>query len=208
MTQHPVFAVEAKARVADVVRTIEAGTSAEIVVALRVRSGHYRHTDMLVGSAVGFCSLLVFLFHPAPFAIEPFPLIFALAFVLGAAFSAHFEPLRRLLTSRTLLDENVRLAARAAFVDLGIGRTRGRSGILVYVSVFERRVELVHDIGIDEAALGDDYAAAKRALATVLTTSLDVAALEAALAALAPPLARVFPRSADDVNELDDEARS
>lgn len=175
---------------------------------LRDCSGHYRHTDYLVGLAFAMGSLLVFLFHPARFPLGPYPLVFALIFVAGALLSRSFPALRRALTSRALQLENVRTAARAAFVDDGVSRTRGRTGILVYVSVFERRVELVHDIGVDEAALGEAYTAARRALEGTLAESLEVGIFEDALRRLGPPLAAALPRADDDVNELADGVRS
>ena len=203
-----IFEPEAKGRVAGLVAAIEAGTSAEIVVRLSAHSGHYRHTDYLVGLAVAALALVVFLFHPAPFPIAPFPLFFGVAFAMGTLLSAWLPPLRRALTREALLADNVRLAARAAFVDDRVSVTRGRTGILVYVSVFERRVEIVHDVGVDEAALGEGYRRAREALETVLRSSLDADAFGAALARLGPPLAEALPRAVDDENELPDEARS
>jgi len=208
MSPIPVFAPDAQERVAAVVAEIEAKSSAELVVRLRERSGHYRHTDYLVGLAFGMASLVVFLFYPARFPLRPYPIVFALVFGAGALLSGWFPALQRALTSRALLLENVRTAARAAFVDDGVSRTRGRTGILVYVSVFERRVELVHDVGVDEGALGEAYAAARRALEGVLAESLEVGGFEAALRRLGPPLAAALPRAEDDVNELEDGVRS
>ena len=208
MPHIPIFEPAAKERVAGVVAEIEATTSAEVVVRVRSRSGHYRHTDYLVGLSFGLCALLVFLFHPAPFPIRPFPIVFVFTVVVGTLLSAISPPLRRGLTRRELLDHNVRTAARAAFVDDGVSRTKGRTGILVYVSIFERRVELVHDVGVDAGELGEAYASARRTLENVLVASLDTAPFEAALRRLGPPLAIALPRAEDDVNELSDEVRS
>ena len=58
----------------------------------------------------------------------------------------------------------MRTAARAAFVDQGISRTRGRTGILVFVSLFEREVEVVADVGVDPVLLGEDWTRAVAAL--------------------------------------------
>jgi hypothetical protein len=42
--------------VAAVIRDIERGTSAELVIAIRPASGHYRHSDYLVGFAASFAA--------------------------------------------------------------------------------------------------------------------------------------------------------
>jgi putative membrane protein len=207
MSARSFFEPDARTRVASAVAALERRTSAEVVVALRRASGHYVHTDYLVGCVLAMASLLVFLFHPHPFSIRVFPLEMTLFFALGSIVSANLAPLRRLLTSRRLMAESVRTAARAAFVDLGVARTRDRTGILVFVSMFERRVEIVADAGVDEAALGDAYREAQGKLAASLRRA-DMDAFLAALAALGPPLAAALPRAADDVNELADEARA
>src|SRR6266851_9513709 len=115
---NPAFTDEtAKADVAAAIREIESATSAEVVVALRPRSGHYRHTDYLVGFAASFAALLVFLFDSHEFSLAFMPVDTLAAFALGTLLSANVPPLRRALTSRKLMTANVKTAARAAFVD-------------------------------------------------------------------------------------------
>jgi len=199
---------KAKEEVVRVVRELEAKTSAEIVVTVRAVSGHYRHTDWLVGSLFAFAALCVFLFHPAPFDDDVVPFEVLFAFALGAFVSVYVAPLRRALTSRRLMESDVKRAARAAFVDLGVSRTSGRTGLLVYVSTFERRVEIVADIGLDAASLGGALGEARRSLEAALGASSPLEALVAGLRALGAALADKLPRAADDVNELPDEVRS
>ena len=100
----------------------------------------------------------------------------------------------------------VRDAAHAAFFDLGISRTSGRNGILVFVSTFEQRALVVTDFGIDTATLGADWPEACAALSSAVKRR-DVPAFEAALERVGPILAATMPRMAQDVNELPDEVR-
>lgn len=208
MSARTFFATDAKAKVALAIAEVEAQTSAEVVVALRPSSGHYRHTDYLVGFALAAGALLVFLFHPQPFETNTFPLEFAASFVIGTLASAHLPPLRRLLTSPRLMAEGVRTAARAAFVELGVGRTAGRTGVLVFVSMFERRVEVVADSGVSEEALGEAWRDARARLAAAVARDPDLDRFLAALRAVGPILGGALPHAADDVNELSDEVRA
>ena len=204
MSTRSFFAPGARARVHDAVVAVEQQTSAEIVVALRRASGHYRQADLAAGSVAALAALCVFLYHPEPFDFTFLPLELAAFFALAAVASAHLPPLRRLLTSRRVRDENVYDAARALFVDRGITRKTGRTGILVYLSALERRVEIVADIGVDEGALGPPWREARRRLeAALVTGSLD--GFLAALAGLGPILAEALPHHAGDLNELPDE---
>jgi putative membrane protein len=196
------YDVEARARVARAIGEIEAGTSAEIVVALRPNSGHYRHADYLAGFCCALASLVVFLFHPLPMRVDLYVLEFIAAFVVGSALSALTPPLRRLLISRGLLSANVERAARAAFVELGVSRTRARSGVLVYLSVFERRAVVVTDIGVEPDALGEPWREAIASLDAAMTRSPATEPLLAALSALGGALALALPRAPDDVDEL------
>ena len=66
--------VTSKADVAAAIREVESVTSAEVVVAVRPSSGHYRHTDYLVGFVASFAALLVFLFDSHEFSILWMPL--------------------------------------------------------------------------------------------------------------------------------------
>lgn len=194
----------ARAKAADEVKAIEARTAAEVVVAVRRACGQYRHTDYLVGFLLSLVTLVAMLYLPVDFPLESFPVDVALSFAAGASASAVLPGLRRRLTSKRLLEENVRTAARAAFVELGVSRTTGRTGLLLFVSIFERRVEVVTDIGVDTAALGGEWEEALAKLSAAVATSESPEPFFEAMRLLAPPLERVLPRSADDVNELPD----
>jgi putative membrane protein len=195
----------AKAEVARAIREIERATAAEVVVAVRPSSGHYRHTDYLVGFALSFVALLVFLFDTHEFSIDWMPLDTVVAFALGTYLSASLPLVRRALTSRRLMRANVRTAARATFFDLGIGKTAGRTGVLVYVSMFEKGVEVVTDAGVDRAVLGASFTDAVAALDAALTHGASFPRFTEALRALGPILSKTLPRRIDDINELPDE---
>jgi putative membrane protein len=187
------------------VEEIEAQTSAEIVVALRRVSGSYRDADYLAGFLLALVALLVMLFADHTFPLLSFPAGMIGTFALGAFLSNGIAPLRRALTSPSRRRAQVRTAARAAFVDQGISRTRGRTGILVFVSLLEREVEVVADIGVDPVLLGEDWTHAVAALRASVRPSPVFEDFRKALRGLAAPLAQAMPRAADDVNELPDE---
>lgn len=199
---------KAKDEVTRAIRDLEAKTSAEVVVVVRAVSGHYRHTDGFVGFGLVIVVVCVFLFHPAPFDEHLLPFEVLLAFVLGGFASSNLPPLRRALTSRRLMEESVLCAARAAFVERGVSRTRGRTGLLIYVSVFEQKVELVGDVGLDFDALGDTFAAARRRIEESVEKTGGLPAFLVGLGELGEALGRSLPRAEDDENELADEVHS
>jgi len=201
MGQRDFFSERAKRETAAAIRAVEEKTSVELVVAVRKRSAVYRHADYLVGLVALIAALIVILFAEHTFALEAIPLELLAAFAIGAVAASRIPPLRRVLTSRKERTEAVRAAARAAFHDLGVSRTKGRTGILVFVSAFEKAADVVPDIGLDTEKLGSKWDEPVRQAAS--KGNLD--AVIKALRELGPVLGAAYPRADDDENELPDE---
>jgi len=195
------FTAEARKSVAAAVAEVESCTCAEIVVVVRHRSASWREVDLSVGAITAFAMLLLVLFHPKPVPLIGIPIDVALAFLGGFVMSAGLPALKRALLLKAKVTEQARARAREAFVDQGVSRTHRRTGVLVYVSIFERRVELVADVGVPSDALKEP----SRALAAAFAHGADFDAFVGALRTLRPALERPLPRAPDDVNELPDE---
>lgn len=69
--------------------------------------------------------------------------------VAGALVGAYVPAVRRLLAGPALLAETVQRRAAQAFLDEEVFSTRDRTGILLFVSLFEHRIEVVGDSGIN-----------------------------------------------------------
>lgn len=193
-----------KTRVADLVKRVEAESAVELVVTVRARSASYRAASVLFGALAAFAGLAVYVYAETEFTddLAP-PALFAL-FVVASFVASQTTLLRRWLTPRTEQSAAVRAAAREAFVDQGIASTRERTGLLVYVSVFERRAEVIADIGLLRRDLDGELARALSAVATTIEQRGDLAAFEAALHQVGKCCATLCPPRADDVNELPD----
>jgi len=197
------FEERTKKKVRAAVAEIEARSSAEIVVSVERISGFYRHADYLGGLATALLALATFLYSPEPFTWTFLPLELALAFGLGTFFVASVDGLRRRLVGKALLERNVRRAAKEAFFDLGMSKTRGRSGVLVFLSAFERRVQVIADVGVSTD--GSDWKDATQKLDRAVRLDVDAGRFVTALEGLGDVLARLLPRADDDENELPDD---
>ncbi|HEX3853172.1 MAG TPA: hypothetical protein VHW01_19550 [Polyangiaceae bacterium] len=206
MSERDFFSDEAKRAAAASVRTVEAQTSAEVVIAVRKRSGHYGVLAYHFGLGLAAIVVLYLLVAPTVYSVGAIAIEGLLAFSLGTVLAANLDTLRRVLSRSATLGENTNGAARAAFFDLGISRTSGRNGLLVYVSLFERRCVVLTDIGIDVAQLEPGWLAAGAELERAVKRR-DLQAFQQALESLGPVLGRVHPRSEDDINELPDEVQ-
>ncbi len=194
------FTDAARKQVTEAVVDVESHTAAEVVVVVRRTSGTWREVDLAVGAAAGFAVLLLVLFLPKPIPVIAMPVDVALGFLAGAVLSANLSLLKRALLPRRRVRAQVLAMARAAFVEHGVSRTTGRTGILVYVSTFERLVQVVADVGVDPKAVQAEL----DALQACLSHGARLDCFLAALRALGTPLGTCLPRSRDDVNELPD----
>ncbi len=204
MSEADFFRDEAKLSTARVIARVEGLTSAELLVAVRRRSGDYRaaayHFGLLVAGGLVAGLLLV----PRAFSVGAISLDALLAFVVGAVLAWNVSPLLRLMLRRSTLVKCVEDAARVAFFDLGVSRTKGRTGVLVYVSTFEQRCAVLTDVGIAVEALEPGFSRCRAELCRAVERR-SVAELERALLELGACLAERMPREHDDQNELPDE---
>lgn len=200
----PWFSADTRAGVVADVRAIEARSRAEVVVTVRAAADPYRDVDLLAGLVPALVVLLGYLYLPITFTDDLIGPAIVLAFTLGM-FAARLPAVRRACLARRRTAAAARTAARAAFVDLGVSDTRARTGLLVFVALLERRVEVVLDLGIARAPLPPSWPAALAALERSLARGPDVRTFRSALAALAEPLADALPRQPGDRNELPDE---
>jgi putative membrane protein len=204
LSEHAFLEPEAKRRTTDAIVAIEGQTGAEVVVSVRRAAERHVVTSLVFGGVVGVVVLVVMLVSPQAYDVRTIPLDSLLAFFL-AALACHFVPaLKRALTPKARRVRAAERAARAAFAELGIAKTKQRSGILVFVALFERALVVVADDGVPTALLGEPYEALVSALEKHAAT-LDFEAFLATLAGLGPLLAGVLPRRPDDENELCDQ---
>ena len=130
------------------IEAVELRSRAELVVVVREQAGDYLGPELIVGNLVGLATLTFLMysrweFLPILFLIQPVLAVAATVAVLRAV-----PLLRRGCVPIRKQEEAVRRAAAACFFDKGIRNTRERTGVLVFVALFEQRVEIVADGGI------------------------------------------------------------
>lgn len=92
--------------------------------------------------------------------------------------------------------------ARRLFTQLGMQRTAGRNGVLIYLALADRKLAIVGDESI-HARVGEQYWQQIRdGMVEHLRHGRAVGAIVTAVADVGRILARHFPRQPDDVDEL------
>jgi putative membrane protein len=185
------------------IREIEAQTNAEIVVAVRGRSGPYRHADYLFGAMVTFLGLLFVLFSPFDFHTYWIPFDVIALFVAGAFVSSRGDWIRRFLTTNSFRAKAARTSAAAMFYEAGIANTSAENGLLIYLSLLERQMEVIADRGILKAIPALKWNHAVFELKSVAQDA-DPDKLIAALREIGALLAEHMPATGENPNELAD----
>lgn len=144
--------IHANARFSEVVEeavgAIEARTDAELVIVAAGHSGTYRDVTFAAACAAALLLLVALLY--APIVVTPaMVLVEIVGFWVLSAWLLSWPRLIRLMTSRERMERQVRAAAEAEFVREAVYATPQRTGVLVYVSSLEGRVEVIADVGIE-----------------------------------------------------------
>ena len=206
MAPHSFLDAQGRQALSDAVRAVEARSAAEVVVLVRERSGPYLHASVLAGAIAAYVALWFQLFSPWEYSLLLIQLAPAVAGTAIGLLTSVLPDLQRLLTPGHIRESYVRTKARAAFHDHGVADTRGRTGILVYVSRLEREAEVLADRGVRDAVEAQAWEEAARAIRSAAGRRRpDAAALAITIASLGDLLQPVLPRQAGDVNELADE---
>jgi putative membrane protein len=201
----PFLTDAAKKALSDAVRDVESRCSAELVVAVRARSGSYLHADLIAGILVALAGLTGLLFSPWPFDLVWFVIDPLLAGALGAFLASRLPAVRRALTFQRVRRRQVETAARATFVEKGVHGTTGRTGVLVYISLLEHEAAVIHDLGVETLATTDGWQLAVEEIEEAVRRGEDGVALAALVRALGDVLAPALVRSTHDVDELANE---
>jgi putative membrane protein len=141
-------------RIEKAVRDAERGTSAEFVTVIARRSDGYLFESLFAASAVA-------LILPPALWLAGWPdSIAALAQIQLGAFAVLGLIVRWRGATMALVPVRVQVAraqrlAREQFFALGLGNTAERTGVLLFVSLAERYVEIIADRGI-HARVGED----------------------------------------------------
>ncbi len=195
------------------VREAEARTSGEIVPYVVERSDEYQNAiwkGAALGALLGPMAALAIHRWSNVWGI-PLGIWIALPAPVGGAIGyllALLHPVRRWLAGEHTLDARARRRAAVAFLDQEIFRTRHRTGILLFVSLFERRVVLLADSGIHQKVEEGAWEAITRRLAGGIRSGRPGPALIAAIRACGELLERHgVERQADDQDELSNELR-
>ena len=162
-----------------------------------------RYTEVeLLGTVIGlFVGIIIEWFWSDPWGSHFFNLWPAIGATAGFIF-CRIPQIKRVLASNNRIADAVHTLALASFTEHGLHYTRDHTGILVLVSLLERRVEVLADRGINAKVETGTWQEIVRILTDGLKTNHAGDAYCKAIQRCGEILAAHFPRQSDDKDEL------
>lgn len=196
------FTDEEKNRIEAAVQAVEKRTSGEIVPMVIDESYDYPRSEILgsvllclaLGTTVSwaFFSSSVWAFLPV-FAAAYFPFKWLIRAI---------PPLKRRLIHPDEIDAEVEEKALTSFIEQGLHHTRDATGVLILISLFEHRVHVLADRGINDKVPERTW----DEIVTIVTRGIHDGqtcdALCKAIERCGELLAENFPARSDDTDEL------
>ena len=193
----------------------EKTTSAELVCAVATESGRYDRAESIVGLVFGLVALCLTHVRVTGFTLQSgeWPSTEGLemgwqcaavvaGFILGSLFASYVHPLRRFFTRDEEMQSETWRAASHVFTQSSAEGIASRAAVVVYLSLFERRVVVLAGKAAHEA-LGDEGLKRIRDAAVAPLKTGDIAgALTAAVAEAAQLASYALPPRENNPDEL------
>ncbi|QXE92172.1 TPM domain-containing protein [Geomonas subterranea] len=204
-TAQDYFSASDKEAIRQAVARAEARSSGEIATMVVSESDRYREAEALGALLLsGFIGVAVAVLSHHVTIWTYIPVVFLLYFPV-LLFLRRFPHLKLSFVGPRRLAEAVSERALVAFYQQGLYRTRMETGVLIFISLLERKVWIVGDRGINEKIPPGYWKSLAERLAQGLRTGRGAEAVCEVIEACGTELERHFPRGEDDRNELADE---
>lgn len=202
-------------RIKEAVRRAEDKISGEIVPVFVERSGFYTialYRGAIIMASLTFLLVIVLDRYVPTLAVYD-PLFIFLAVVLGGLLGAiithTLDPVKRALLSQSHMDQATHKKAENAFLDEEVFNTKHRTGIMIFVSFFEKEVIVMADRGISKVVDQKEWDRMVKNIIQKVKSGNVIEGIEAAILRCGDILLeKGFLKAADDINELRDDLRT
>ncbi len=195
-------------KVTEAITKAEKSTAGEIVAVAARQSDDYLHVPLHIATALALAVPLIVAFynHYYAWAAVSIPWVFLIQLVtfILAALILSLPTFRFYVTPRKLMRKYAGRNAAQQFLALNTSSTEGRTGVLIFVSILERYVEIIGDIGITGKVDGKVWQNIVDDMIPLLRQHKTSEAMVLAVERCGAELARHFPPGKSNPNELPD----
>ncbi|PLX83797.1 MAG: hypothetical protein C0618_12180 [Desulfuromonas sp.] len=202
VTAQHFFSHDEQQQIEAAVRAVEQKTSGEIVPLVVDASYDYPRAEMFGGGTLGLATAIFFSWAFGNESIWVFLPLFLISTPLFQILIRHTPSLKRHLIPAVEIDAEVKEKAVVAFVEYGLHKTRDNSGILIMISLFEHRVQVLADQGINDRVPADTWDKLVQDVTNGIKNGTACEALCREIQICGELLAEHFPVRKDDTDEL------
>jgi putative membrane protein len=186
------------------IKEVELKTSGEIVPVILSQSDFYPAAHFRLALIIGIFSSLI-CYYTYDFD-DPILLIWSQVLGLIVGYLLAYLPfLKRIFTTQKEINEEVYQRSLEIFYENKVSITRDRTGIMIYVSLLERKVEVLADCGINEKVDKDYWSELVKSLSTDISNGHMIDGIIKSINTCGEKLIESFPIKDDDTNEIVDE---
>ena len=202
------FSGQEQQKITGTVQRVERLTSGEIVPMVASASSSYADIVLIAALvlALPFALLIAFAFSAFFWwqgeVLWLFLLSFSGCFCLARMLVLHWPALIRLFLAGPRTEREVEQAAFTQFFAQGLHATRAATGVLIYLSVLERKVWILGDRGINRVVKPESWQQLVDQLTTGIKAGRQAEALCQVIEAVGSLLQEHVPPQTDDRNEL------
>ncbi len=172
-------------------------------------SARHRRGEDVAGTWLAFLAVLALAIFSPEHQIDGLEALvaFIIALAAGSFIAEKVPSLKRVFLSRADLEEAVNEGALRAFRTFGVGETGGRTGLLIYVSLFERSAVVLGDRAVSTVLSPEEFGAIRDVLIEGLRRGRIEEALVSAIRKAGELLSGKLPRAPDDKPEISNALR-
>jgi putative membrane protein len=199
------FSTQQKETIRQAVQSAESSTRGEIVVVAVDESDPYRDAELMgaLFFAAGVSLALSLILHYATiWFFVPVTAILVFPFIFLFRLQPH---MKLAFLSKRRMEQAVKERAGSAFFQRGVYKTVEHTGILIFLSLLERKVWILGDEGIHGKTKGEFWRSAVRELIDGIKNNQASEALCSVIEKCGKELTVHFPGRAGDKNELCDD---
>jgi putative membrane protein len=198
------LSIEEKAFIKKSIKEAEETTSGEIVPVILSKSDFYPAAHFRFALIMSI--LFSFICYYTIDFDDPITLLWVqIPGMITGYLLAYIPFVKRLFSTKSELKEEVYQRALEVFHNHRVSMTKDRTGIMIYISLLEKKVEVLADCGINEKVDKDYWDKLVATLLIQISEKKLVKGLGNAITECGKSLEESFPIQSDDTNEISDD---
>ncbi|MEA2097198.1 MAG: TPM domain-containing protein [Candidatus Cloacimonadota bacterium] len=206
-------------KISSAVKAAESKTSGEIATAMIKESYDYAIYELMFAVIIGFLYFVIMMFFAGnieqllqekfwDYSVNYLLMFYGFSTFMVMTifyFIGNISSIDRFIVPKKIRSQKVTERATRYFMESGVYNTKDRTGILIFISIMERRVELLADSGINEKISIEKWQSIVDNIIKGIKQKEIAAHLTESINECGDLLAEHFPIQSDDKNELTDD---